>query len=141
MHKFPFLIIGGTLCAFASVLHLAIIIGGEKWYRFFGAGEKMAHMAARGDIYPTIVTIFIASILLVWSLYGFAGEGLIPKMPFMKFCLCSISAVFFIRGFGVLIAMPFIPQLQSQFMFWSSIIVLLYFAVFAFGTAQNWKNL
>ena len=68
MHKFPFLIFGGVLCLIASTLHLAIIFGGEKWYRAFGAGEKMALMAARGDIYPTIITLFIALILLIWSL-------------------------------------------------------------------------
>lgn len=132
---------GGVLCLIASILHLVIIIGGENWYRYFGAGERMALMAARGDIYPTIVTIFIACVLFVWSLYAFAGAGLIPKLPFMKFCLCSIGVIFFVRGFGALVAMPFIPQIQTPFMFWSSILVLLYFIAFAFGTYFNWKNL
>lgn len=141
MHKFPFLIFGGFLCLIAAALHLAIIIGGEKWYRAFGAGEKMASMAARGDIYPTIITLFIALILLIWSLYAFAGAGLIHKLPFMKFCLCSISAIFFARGFGALIMMPFLKPLQTPFLFWSSLIVLLYFIAYALGTYFNWKNL
>ncbi len=134
-------IVAGCLCLLASALHLAIIIGGEKWYRAFGAGEKMALMAARGEIYPTIITIFIALILLIWSLYAFAGAGLFPKLPFMKFCLCSISAIFFARGFGALIAMPFFKALQTPFMFWSSALVLLYFVTYAIGTYLNWKNL
>ena len=134
-------IIAGCLCLLASTLHLVIIVGGEKWYRAFGAGEKMALMAVRGDIYPTIITLFIALILLIWSLYAFAGAGLIPKLPFMKFCLCSISAIFFARGGVALIAMPFLKPLQTPFMFWSSAIVLLYFIAYALGTYFNWKNL
>ena len=141
MHKIPFLMFGGVLCVIAAVLHLAIIIGGENWYRYFGAGERMALMAARGDIYPTIVTIFIACVLFVWSLYAFAGAGLIPKLPFMKFCLCAISAIFFVRGFGAMVAMPLMPQIQTPFMFWSSLLVLFYFIAFAFGTYFNWKSL
>jgi len=37
----------GTLSFIASALHIAIIIGGPSWYRFFGAGESMASMAER----------------------------------------------------------------------------------------------
>ena len=33
------LITGGILSAVAAVLHIAVIIGGANWYRFFGAGE------------------------------------------------------------------------------------------------------
>ena len=42
------LLIGGGLSALAAALHLAIIAGGPSWYRFFGAGERTARLAARG---------------------------------------------------------------------------------------------
>ena len=35
----PWLVAGGILSALAALLHLAVIVGGPVWYRFFGAGE------------------------------------------------------------------------------------------------------
>ena len=43
------LLLAGTMSGAASLLHLGVILGGPAWYRFFGAGEGMAHMAERGD--------------------------------------------------------------------------------------------
>ena len=44
----PYLLIGGLLSFLASGLHIACIIGGANWLRFFGAGEQLAQMAERG---------------------------------------------------------------------------------------------
>jgi len=50
------LLCAGLLTGAAALLHVAIIVGGPAWYRFFGAGERMARLAARGSAYPTLVT-------------------------------------------------------------------------------------
>jgi hypothetical protein len=34
---------GGALSLVAALLHIAIIVGGPAWYRFFGAGEALAN--------------------------------------------------------------------------------------------------
>lgn len=130
---------GGILSLIASLLHLGCIIFGPSWYRFFGAGEKMAQMAARGNIYPIIIIFFIAITLLIWALYGFAGAGLMPKLPFMKFCLCGISLVYLIRGLLPFIIMPFFPHITGLFWLVSSLIVLIYGIFYAIGTYQIWK--
>ena len=44
----PFLILAGSLSGLAALLHVAAIVGGPDWYRFFGAGEGMAGAAERG---------------------------------------------------------------------------------------------
>lgn len=41
------LIVGGGLSLLASLLHVACMIGGPDWFRFFGAGEAMAQAVAR----------------------------------------------------------------------------------------------
>ncbi len=41
-NKIDFLKVAGILSFVTSVLHIAIIIGGPEWYRFFGAGEGAA---------------------------------------------------------------------------------------------------
>jgi hypothetical protein len=41
----PWLIAAAWMSVAATVLHLTCIVGGPGWYRFFGAGEAMAHSA------------------------------------------------------------------------------------------------
>jgi len=36
------LIVAAALSGLAALLHVAIVFGGGPWYRFFGAGERMA---------------------------------------------------------------------------------------------------
>jgi putative oxidoreductase len=50
------LLIAGICSLAVAILHIAIIIGGPEWYRFFGAGEEMALMSESGSFYPTMLT-------------------------------------------------------------------------------------
>ncbi|MEQ7156232.1 hypothetical protein [Brevundimonas aurifodinae] len=141
MPQNPALIVGGVLSALASVLHLAVILGGPGWYRFFGAGEGMARMAERGSIYPTLITIGIASVLAVWSAYAFAGAGLIPRLPLMRTALVLISAVYLLRGLVLIPAFIVNPGGILPFVLWSSLIVLVYGIAYAVGTWIAWPGL
>lgn len=67
---FNFLIIAGVLSLGASLAHVFIIFGGPKWYRFFGAGEKMAVMAENKSIKPALITAGIAFVLALWAIYA-----------------------------------------------------------------------
>ncbi|MEE9334887.1 MAG: hypothetical protein V3U65_12440 [Granulosicoccaceae bacterium] len=71
------LIAGGALSLLASLLHIAIIVGGAKWYCFFGAGEEMAILSENGSMIPGLVAFFIVLVLLVWALYAFSGARVI----------------------------------------------------------------
>ena len=71
------LIAGAASSAIAALLHLGCIVFGPSWYRFFGAGERMARLAAAGHIVPALVTVGIAAVLIVWSLYALSGAGVI----------------------------------------------------------------
>lgn len=51
-----FLIIGAVLSGLAALLHIGCILFGASWYRFFGAGQQMARLAAAGHWYPTVLT-------------------------------------------------------------------------------------
>lgn len=94
---------GGSFCLLASLLHVLIILGGPDWYRFFGAGEEMAQMAARGDAYPAVITSFISLILLLWGLYGYSAAGFIRPLPLLRPALLVIAIIFLARG---LLAIP-----------------------------------
>ena len=137
----PILIAGGILSAAASLLHLAVIVGGPSWYRFFGAGEAMARMAERDSPYPTVVTIGIASVLAVWSAYAFSGAGLIPRLPLMRTALVLISTVYLLRGLVLIPVFLINPGGVQPFVLWSSLIVLVYGLCYAVGTWIAWPAL
>ncbi|MBO9697306.1 MAG: hypothetical protein J7499_14015 [Sphingopyxis sp.] len=135
------LIAGGWLSVAAALLHIACIFGGPEWYRFFGAGEGMARAAARGELRPTLITLGIATVLLVWAAYAFSGAGLLPHLPLLGTGLVIITAIYLLRGL-LFVPLHFRrPQHSDSFAIWSSLIVLAYGAVHAVGTFRAWRYL
>lgn len=140
------LVAGGSLTGAASLLHVAIILGGPDWYRFFGAGERMARLAARGSIYPAVVTACIAAILGVWALYAFSGAGVIRRLPLLRLSLTLIAAVFLARGILGVPAVLFMDdvytnQLRAKmtFMVVSSAICVVLGVCYAVGATRLWR--
>lgn len=136
-----------ALCSFiASFLHIAIVFGGASWYRFFGAGERMAELAESGSNYPIIVTFSIAIVLFVWGLYGLSAADVIAELPLTKFALVVITAIYLTRGAAGLI-LPFISShpaiTQNTTKFWliSSSVCLLFGIFYLLGTVKNWSHL
>ena len=126
----------------AALLHVAIIMGGPDWYRFFGAGEELASMAEHGSWYPGVLTFGIALVLFIWGLYGFTGAGLLrQRLPFLKASLVIISAIYLLRGLALAPAYLVKPELVDTFLIWSSLICLVYGAAYAIGTRQVWARL
>ncbi|MCU7845949.1 MAG: hypothetical protein KZQ93_19115 [Candidatus Thiodiazotropha sp. (ex Monitilora ramsayi)] len=116
---------GGSLSLLAAFLHIAVIIGGPAWYRFFGAGEALAQLAEQGSALPGIITAVIALILMVWSLFAYAGAGLVQHPPFLKPVLIMITAIYLLRGLGILPLAIFLPHEIDAFLVVSSLISLL----------------
>jgi hypothetical protein len=138
----PWLVLGGCLSLTAALLHLAVIVGGPDWYRFFGAGEAMAQADERGSWMPALMTFGIAALLSIWAAYAFAGAGMIRRLPLMRTALVAISAIYLARG--LLVFDPAAlgrPGLSPGFMLWSSLIVLVYGLTYALGTWQVWPHL
>lgn len=138
---------GGLFTGFASLLHVAIILGGPDWYRFFGARERMARLAARGSPYPAVITAGIAAVLAVWMLYALSGAGVIRRLPLLRTALVLIAAIYLGRGVlgvpAVLLADdPYANQLKSRmtFMIVTSAICIALGVCYAVGAAQVWKR-
>ena len=147
-----YLLIGGLLSLLASGLHIACIVGGADWLRFFGAGEGLARMAERGSWYPGVVTLLIGGVLMVWGVYALAGAGAGADalnagagaplaLPFVKWILLAITSVYVLRG-----ALPFLvgvakPEILVPFTIWSSLICLVYGAFHVVGLVQVWGKL
>ena len=136
-----FLIAGAALSAVAALLHLGCIVFGAPWYRFLGAGEQMAQMDLAGHWYPTIATLVIASILIVWSLYALSGAGVIRQLPLTRLALCAITGVYLLRGVAFAPLMAYFPGNSAAFWFWSSAICLAFGVVHLIGLRQVWARL
>ena len=137
----PALVLGGVLSGLASLLHIACIIGGPDWYRFFGAGEEIATLAEQGSIVPTLLTLGIATVLAIWAAYAFSGAGLLPRLPLLRTGLAVISAIYLLRGLALIPALAINRGDVMPFILWSSLIVLVYGLAYAIGTWTAWSGL
>lgn len=122
----------------ASFLHLACIVGGGDWYRFFGAGERMARLDEAGAWTPAIITAVIAIILARWGLYALSGAGIVRKLPLLRTGLVAIAMVLLARAGMVAFPATWGPELGLAFMAITSAIVGVMGLTFAVGTAKSW---
>lgn len=138
----PYLVAGAVLSAIAALLHLGCLFFGPSWYRFFGAGERMAQLSAAGSIVPTLITAGIAAVLALWSLYALSGAGVIPRLPLVRLALCVITGIYLLRGLaGLLLAVAAPGERGVAFWCWSSVICLSMGALHLVGIRQVWSQL
>lgn len=137
----PYLMMAAVLSGLAALIHIAIIFGGPDWYRFFGAGEKMAKMAAQGKLEPTLITMGISLVLFSWCLYALSAVGKIPPLPLLRTALLLISSIYLLRGLGVLILALFQDEFRTVFWLWSSLICTGFGLTYAVGTWRQWSAL
>ncbi|MFG6447963.1 hypothetical protein ACG0Z6_06840 [Roseateles sp. BYS180W] len=131
----------GVLSAAAALMHLACIVGGPAWYRYFGAGERMAQMAAAGQGWPALLTLGITVVLLVWSGYALGASGYVPALralPWMGAALLAITAIYLLRAVLLLPVWWFKPELVDSFALWSSVVCGVFGAVHAWGLWLWW---
>ena len=136
-----YLVIGASLSAVAALLHVGIILGGAPWYRFFGAGERMASVAAAGRTYPAVVTSGIAMVLALWSAYALSGAGIIEPLPQLKLALVLITGIYMVRGLAIIALLSFARAKSTPFLVWSSLVCLFYGVVHLLGLMQVWPQL
>ena len=135
------LIIGAILSAIVAILHIGCIAFGAKWYRFFGAGERMAELAEQGSFRPTLITSVIVIVLATFSLYALSGAGFIVKAPFLRIGLCIITFIYIFRG---LVGFYFITNpigRTPQFWLWSSGICLAFGLLHLYGLKEAWETI
>ena len=138
----PFLLASAALSAIAALLHVGCIIFGPSWYRFFGAGERLAQLAAAGSSVPTVMTAGIATVLSLWAAYALSGAGVIARLPLIRVALCAIAGIYLVRGAAGLAFAAVAPGERSvAFWVWSSLICLGIGALYLVGTRQVWAAL
>ena len=89
---------GAVSSASIAILHVGILIAGAPAFRYFGAGERMAQMAERGSLAPSVWTIAITVVFLVWTLFALSGAGVLRRLPLLRTGLVAVAAVYTLRG-------------------------------------------
>ena len=136
-----YLIIAGALNALAAILHLGCIYFGAPWYRFFGAGERMALLSEQGSIEPTLITTGIFFVLSIWSMYAFSAAGVIFKLPLIRTVLILITLIYFVRGIAGFFFINSPMGRSPEFWVWSSIICLSLGIVHLIGLNKQWSSM
>lgn len=136
-----FLIFGAVGSGAAAILHFGCIFFGADWYRFFGAGEKMALLAEAGSPIPTRITGLIILVLLVWMYLALAGAGVLPKPPLLRYLLAGIASIYLMRALSFFWLMKVMPSNSISFWIWSSLIFLILGIAYLVGTKEIWNDL
>lgn len=136
-----FLFLGALGSATAALLHLGCIAFGAPWYRFAGAGERLARLAEAGSGAPTRITSGLVLILSIWTYCALAGAGLVRQPPLLRYLLSGITLIYFARAFAVFVLMKMMPGRSLQFWWWSSAICMTLGMLHLAGTVQSWASL
>jgi hypothetical protein len=136
-----YLISGAVGSGAAAILHFGCIIFGGDWYRFFGAGEKMALLAEAGSPIPTRITGVIILVLLVWTYLALAGMGMLPKPPLLRYLLAGIALIYLIRALSVFWLIEVMRGNSISFWFFSSLICLILGISYLVGAMKIWNSL
>ena len=137
----PALLVAGAGSLAAGVAHLACIVGGPDWYRFFGAGEGMARAVEQGRWQPHVMTAVIAIVLFSWAWFAFAAAGQMPRPPLLRIGLIAITLVLLLRAAAAFVPGVWRAEHSPTFITVSSLIVLMLGLAFLIGTIKAWPTL
>lgn len=135
------LLIAAGLSVIAALLHIGCIVGGPAWYRFFGAGERIARQAEEGSWQPALITSGITMVLLIWAGYALSAAGALPPFPLLKIGIVVITAIYLLRGLALFPVLLSSPQKATPFVVWSSLVCIGFGAVHMLGVVQVWERL
>ena len=138
-HGASALVVAAFLSDVAAAAHLACIAIGAPAYRFMGAGERVARAVEAGRRQPTLVTLAIAAMLLLWSAYALSGAGVLAPLPLLKPALLVICALYLGRAVAFPLLKPAFPENSPTFWWVSSAICAVIGTAHAYGTLWLWQ--
>jgi len=125
----------------AAALHFACIPWGANGFRILGAGTAIVRMAQTGHWYPALVAFVIGAVLTVWGFYALSAAGFVRSLPFPRFVLGGITAIYLLRALAFPLLKPMFPGNSVTFWWVSSGVCLIVGLVHLFGLVQVWAHL
>lgn len=102
---------------------------------------RMARAAEARKPAPTLVTLAISGVLLLWSAYALSGAGVIATLPFTKLALALICTIYLARAVAFPLLKSSFPDNSTTFWWVSSGICGFIGLVHAYGTLSLWHEL
>ena len=94
-----------------------------------------------GKLRPTLVTLAVSILLLIWSAYALSGAALIGPLPLTKLALALISAAYLGRALGFPFLKSTFPGNSNTFWLVSSAICGCIGVAYLYGTLSLWHTL
>ena len=101
----------------------------------------MARAVEAGKLRPTLTTLTVAGVLLIWAAYALSGAGVIDRLPLGKLALPAICAAYLGRALAFPLLKPAFPENTQTFWLVSSGICLVIGLVHVYGVVSLWPTL
>jgi hypothetical protein len=103
------------LSAAGVTIHLAAVIGGPRWYVFFGAPPTIVASARAGTWVAPVSAAGIALLMGICAAYACSALGVLGRLPLLRTMLAGIGAVCLIRGLVLIPLAVTHPELLNLF--------------------------
>jgi len=100
------LLVAAGASAVVALLHVAILALGPPAYRWFGAPSLAARIESGSVVGPTLLTLAVAAVFVVWAGYGLSGAGVVRRFPLLRLGLYTIAVIYLLRGLQVVLEVP-----------------------------------
>ena len=100
------LLVAAGCSAAVALLHVAILLVGPPWYRWFGAPSLARQIESGSTVGPTLLTLGVAAVFVVWAGYGLSGAGVLRRFPLLRVGLYTIAGIYLLRGLQVVLEVP-----------------------------------
>lgn len=135
------LLVAAALTAAASLAHFACIPLGAPAFRFLGASERFARLAARGHWLPPLTAFVIGLFLGLCAAYALCGAGAIGPLPLSRWVLPCMAAVFLLRAGLFPWLRPMFPDNSPTFWWITSSICMVIGLAYVVGLLVMWPGL
>src|SRR5688572_28573255 len=97
------LTLGGYINLLLAVAHMVDLIWADQMFEVTGIEHEMRELAEIHSSLPKLLTVFVAIVFFVFGLYGLSADGKFRRLPFLKWGIFAIAAIYIIRGIGELV--------------------------------------
>lgn len=132
---------GGGIAIFGVVIHWISPFLGPDWYSFLRVPHFVIESARQKTWLAPTGMIIIGFLMLIGAVYALAGAGTIPRPPFTRTALITISLICLLRGLVIVPVLIFIPGTFIAFNVIGSLVWFIAGLGFAIGAYQRWPRL
>jgi len=130
--------LGGYINILIAIGHIIGLFWANEMFEITGVGKEMAQHAEIHPSLPYLLTILASIFFLIFGLYGLSADNKFRKLPFLKFGIFVIAAIYIFRGLGELI-FDTINKANTLKETIYSIVALAIGLLFLFGGLRKWK--